>query len=157
MGGRCQDAAVIPHTLLVAATPFGGALSAERVSAEIARGLGGGGSAYDIEECPLEAAGAIGQRPQGLGPELTRRVRAARALILAGPDLCGEPPPPATLFELATEARQHGVPAYAVSAVADPDLFQARILDLQAVLRATEAGALVRAGHALCELLQPGS
>ena len=77
----------------------------------------------------------------------------ARALVIADPDLCGEGPPRGASFELATRARQGGVPAHAVSAVRSPDLFKARMLDLQVVLHARGERALEQAGARLAELI----
>jgi glycerate 2-kinase len=56
-------------------------------------------------------------------------------------------------FELATRARQAGVPAYAVTAVNALELFDARILDLQVILEAGSVRALGGAGKKLAELV----
>jgi hypothetical protein len=56
-------------------------------------------------------------------------------------------------FEIATRARQGGVPAYAVLAENALDSFDARILDLQVVLRASGTSALLAAGRELALLI----
>ena len=56
------------------------------------------------------------------------------------------------LFEVATRARQAGVPAYAVARRNDLDLFEMRILDLQVVLEAKDERELEGAGRALMRL-----
>ena len=56
-------------------------------------------------------------------------------------------------FELATRARQAGVPAYAVSADDELNSFDARMLDLQVVLQAESVRALTAAGKRLGALL----
>jgi glycerate kinase len=57
------------------------------------------------------------------------------------------------VFEIATRARQAGVPTYAVAACNDLSLFDARILDLQVILRARDTRALRRAGEKLAGLV----
>jgi hypothetical protein len=56
-------------------------------------------------------------------------------------------------FEIATRARQSGVPAYAVTAHNGLDAFDARLLDLQAILVAAGARALAATGAELARLL----
>jgi glycerate kinase len=56
-------------------------------------------------------------------------------------------------FELATRARQAGVPAYAVTAENRLNPFDARILDLQVILEAGNPRALVAAGRKLAGLV----
>ena len=52
-------------------------------------------------------------------------------------------------FELATRARQGGVPSYAVTAENGLDSFQERILDLQLVLQAAAPRSLLAAGRTI--------
>ena len=59
-------------------------------------------------------------------------------------------------FELATRARQGGVPCYAVTAENGLDSFQARILDLQLVLQAGAPRSLRAAGSALAQEVLAG-
>ena len=56
-------------------------------------------------------------------------------------------------FEIATRARQGGVPAYAVTRENTLDAFDARVLDLQAILEARSRKALVSAGLELAALV----
>jgi hypothetical protein len=82
------------------------------------------------------------------------RLRRARAVVLAERHpsrrtlRAGSP-----FFEVATRARQSGVPAYAVCARDGLDAFDARMLDLQLVIVAPSARALSGAGRRLGELL----
>lgn len=81
------------------------------------------------------------------------RMRAARAVIVGEPRLDR-----ATLLgrvagEIATRARQAGVPCHAVTAEHAIDRFDARILDLQAIVEATTVAELEAAGAALAEYL----
>ena len=68
-----------------------------------------------------------------------RRGRGCRSATLAG----------SVAFEIATRARQGGVPAYAVTAENALERFDARILDLQLILQARSRDALVAAGREL--------
>jgi glycerate 2-kinase len=56
-------------------------------------------------------------------------------------------------FELATRARQTGVPCYAVTARNGLDAFDARMLDLQLVIEARDLAALQAAGRTLARQL----
>ena len=77
------------------------------------------------------------------------RMRRARAVVLAEwrleeRTLAGSP-----AFEIATRARQAGVPAYALTATNGLSPFDARILDLQAILEASTPRALQAAARRL--------
>lgn len=82
------------------------------------------------------------------------RMRAARALIVGEARLDRD-----TLLrsrvtgEVATRARQSGVPCHAVVGTDAIDRFDARILDLQAILEASTVAALEAAGEALAAYL----
>lgn len=81
------------------------------------------------------------------------RMRAARAVIVGegrmdSGTLQGKAP-----FEIATRARQSGVPAYAVAGENALGLLEARIMDLQVILEASDEDALVRAGKRLARLV----
>jgi glycerate kinase len=83
------------------------------------------------------------------------RMRAARALVVCERSLV-----PATLaaslaFELATRARQAGVPAFAVCEDNELGSFDARLLDLQAILTARGTRGLRAAGRRLAAQLAP--
>lgn len=81
------------------------------------------------------------------------RMRAARAVVVGEGrldlgTLAGKAP-----GELATRARQSGVPCFAVVGSRALDAFGARILDLQAVLEAGDPAALEVAGRELAALV----
>lgn len=86
--------------------------------------------------------------------DLGARLRAARAVIvgerrleratLGGGRVAGE---------IATRARQSGVPCHAVTATNAIDRFDARILDLQAIIEAATVRELEAAGEALAAYL----
>jgi glycerate kinase len=81
------------------------------------------------------------------------RMRASRAVVVGEGlldlyTLAGKAP-----GELATRARQSGVPCFAVVGGRTLDAFGARILDLQAVLEASTLEALEDAGRRLAELV----
>jgi hypothetical protein len=61
--------------------------------------------------------------------------------------------PRSAAFALATDARQSGVPAYAVTAHNNLDAFDARILDLQVIIEASTLKGLEAAGERLGGLL----
>jgi hypothetical protein len=147
---------VIPHTIVLVAERFSPQLDAPRVASAIARGLRAAGP-YDVHVHPREdpetppRTRASASEREALWEGLA--LHAARALVIADPDLCGEGPPRRASFELATRARQGGVPAHAVSAVRAPDLFEARMLDLQVVLHARTERSLEEAGAQLAQLI----
>ncbi|MGH2831661.1 MAG: glycerate kinase family protein [Solirubrobacteraceae bacterium] len=81
------------------------------------------------------------------------RMRRARAVIVGEgrmdhSTLAGKAP-----FEIATRARQSGVPTYAVTGEDALDRLEARIMDLQVILQAADERALVRAGKRLALLV----
>jgi len=143
---------MIPRTLLIASGPFQ-KLSAQRVASAISRGLASGG--FPTDECPLQPGGDARADVRGLldAVGFDERMRRARAVVLAEwrleeRTLAGSP-----AFEIATRARQAGVPAYAVTARNTLSAFDARILDLQAILEASTPRALQAAAQRLAELV----
>jgi glycerate kinase len=144
---------MIPRTLLVATRAFGERLSAERVAAAIARGLQEKGHASDL--CPIAATDDQPAQVRALLDSLDfdARMRSARAVILAEARLAEDTLAGTVAFEIATRARQSGVPAYAITAENLLDSFDARILDLQAILLANSSRALQGAGRELAELV----
>jgi glycerate kinase len=145
---------MIPRTLLVAACAFDERLSAQRVVSAISRGLRKGGWPTDL--CAIAPEGKPGQTMGELLDDLDfdLRMRAARALILAERRLAEDMLAGSVAFEVATRARQAGVPAYAVTGANELDAFDARILDLQGILQApSAAAALERAGTELANLI----
>jgi hypothetical protein len=148
---------MIPRTVLIVATPFPGRLSGTRVAAALALGLETAVHRWRVERWAFEAQ-ATGLDPAradgalGAGP-FAPRLHAARALVLADPDLYGHAVPGNASFELATAARQRGVPAYAVTATRTDNLFSARVMDLQAVVCARSESELEAAGQQLATLI----
>lgn len=114
-------------------------------------GAGGGlaGALWAACDARLEggAAFVLGQL------DADARMRAARAVIVGEGrldlgTLAGKAP-----GELATRARQTGVPCFAAVGSRTLDAFGARILDLQVVEEAGDAGALEAAGRRLATLV----
>jgi glycerate 2-kinase len=142
---------MIPRTVLIACSSFEG-LSARRVAWALARGFGALGVPVDL--CPLDERDH-GSDPRRLLDELgfDSRMRQARAVVLA--ECCLEEPTlvASATFEIATRARQAGVPAYAVAGRNKLGLFDARMLDLQVILEASSTRALTAAGRGLGALV----
>ena len=85
--------------------------------------------------------------------DIDARMRAARAVVVGEGrldlgTLAGKAP-----GEVATRARQSGVPCFATVGSRTLDAFGARILDLQAVLEAGDEDALEAAGRRLATLV----
>jgi glycerate kinase len=131
--------------VLVAPSSFGDELGAPVVAAAVARGLHGAGWATD--ELPVEDPVALAD------PGFARRLRAARAVVVGAGTLDRAMLRGAPAGEIAVRARQAGVPCHAVTARNALDPFEARILDLQVVLEAADAGALEAAGRELGRLI----
>ncbi len=146
----------IPRTPLVASSPFSAQLGSEEVARSIARGLELGGT-DGAEVCPLDDSGEEGCAAQlraQLGQlDFDARLRRARALVIAAPRLEPRSLAASAAFELATRARQAGVPAYAVTAKVALNSFEARILDLQLIIEAGTERQLTAAGRKLALLL----
>jgi glycerate kinase len=158
-------AGAIPDTPLIAACAFGSRLAASQVARAIARGLSAGAMA-PADVCLLASPpdGHGGRASARARRELLEllaasgfdeRMRRACALIVA--ERCLQEPTlqRSAAFELATRARQAGVPAYAVTRENRLDRFDARILDLQAILEAGGARGLEAAGRTLAQLMRP--
>jgi len=135
---------------LIVSAPFGD-LGAEQVAAAIARGLAGSGMP-DPDVLALD--GHVADVGKLLAEcDFDARMRAARAVIIAVQRLREETLAGSAAFEIATRARQSGVPFYAVTAENRLDAFDARILDLQTILEAKDTRALAAAGRTLAKLL----
>jgi glycerate 2-kinase len=149
-----RQRALIPRTLLIAGGPFGSRLPASGVLAAIARGVRAGGLTQP-DLLPLPRLSADGQSARELLDELgfDARMSPARAVVLTAERLQEGTLMGSVTFEMATRARQGGVPAYAVTGEDALDPFDARILDLQVVLRARSRRALTTAGRRLAELV----
>jgi glycerate kinase len=143
---------LIPQRLLVACCSFGPDLPAGRACAAIARGvLAAGAPAPDV--CPVEPGEDLRDQLDALGFEA--RLHGAWAVIIGAErlrprDLAGSP-----AFEIATRARQGGVPAYAVTGENALGAFDARMLDMQLILEARGARGLAAAGRRLARLTAP--
>jgi glycerate kinase len=81
------------------------------------------------------------------------RLRAARAVVTGEGRLDLQSLAGKVLSEVATRARQAGVPCHAIVGSRDLDRFGARILDLQAILEAGTPRRLVAAGRRLGSLI----
>ncbi len=82
-----------------------------------------------------------------------QRLRRTRAVVTGEGRLDEQSLAGKTLSEVATRARQMGVPSYAIVGASVLDRFGLRILDLQAVLEAGTPAELEAAGRRLAELL----
>jgi glycerate kinase len=157
---------VIPQTVLVVAGSFGDALRAEEVARAIARGLVADGRP-EPDLCPIEVEDrTLAERSRGTrkmaAPDVSTllaelhfdaRMRRARAVVLAEEHLRERTLRGSVVFEIATRARQGGVPAYAVTGENALAPFDARILDLQVILEANSKRALTSAGRKLAGIL----
>ena len=147
----------LPVSALVASGPFGPGLPAGEVAAAIERGLRAGGREF-IDTCPLPGTdtasrGGVAQRDfaplahrrrrEGSAGDLREllqtldfdaRMRSARALIVAEWRLQRSTLERSPAFELATRARQAGVPSFAITGENGLGAFDARMLDLQLIL-----------------------
>ncbi len=143
---------MIPRTLLIAARPFDERLDATRVAAAIAAGLRDGG--WESDECPIDGAReSAAVRSLAGASDFDARMRAARAVVIAEPRLHERTLAGSVAFEIATRARQAGVPAYAVTGENLLDSFDARILDLQTIVQARNHRSLRAAGRKLAKVV----
>jgi glycerate kinase len=146
----------ISQRLLIACAPFGPRLSAATAARAIARGLVDGGLP-EPDVCPLPTAGGhdsggeVREMLEALG--FDARMRRARAVVVGAALLEERTLDGSVTFEIATRARQGGVPAYAVTGDDALDVFDARILDLQVILQARSSRGLVSAGCELAKLV----
>jgi Rad3-related DNA helicase len=144
-----RRAVLISRRLLIAAGPIG-ALAPEQVAGAIARGLLAGGLPQpDVLVLDREHTGEEHLRELLAASGFDRRLRAARAVVIAVERLGEATLAASPTFEVATRARQAGVPAYAITAENGLDAFDARILDLQLILQARGRGGLAAAARRL--------
>jgi hypothetical protein len=146
----------IPQAMLVVSGPFGDALSAEDVARAIGAGLVAGGLPQP-DLCPIDG-GSPRPSPEELRMRLEAldfdaRMRRARAVVLAQRRLTEDELRGSAAFEIATRARQGGVPAYAVTGENALAPFDARILDLQIIFEAHTRHTLASAGTKLARLV----
>ncbi len=128
---------------------------------------GGLGGTALVVLCDLRTPGAIAERLRdergarlvGGAPfvlealDFDARMRAARAVIVGERRLERGTLQGRVAGEIATRARQSGVPCNAVARVDAIDRFDARILDLQTIIAATTIAELEAAGAALADRL----
>jgi glycerate kinase len=150
---RAAHGTGISQRLLIACAPFGAHLSASAAASAIARGLTEGGLP-EPDACPLPVVAVGASREDGAGNvrslleelDFDARMRRARAVVVGTPLLEERTLAGSIAFEIATRARQSGVPAYAIAGEDALDAFDARILDLQVILEARTSRALAGAG-----------
>jgi glycerate kinase len=147
---------LIPTTPLLVTSAFADDLSAAAVAKALARGLEAGG-VPPADVCTIDSAHEHGADARAFldAHDFDARMRAARAVIVATACLRERTLAGSWTFEVATRARQSGVPTYAVTAANRLDPFDARILDLQLIFEASSTRALAAAGRKLAPLLQP--
>jgi glycerate kinase len=147
-----RTAAIRRHALL-ACEPFSAKLDASRVAAAIAAGLVAAGAPEpDALELPADA----GDREAAAllaDAGFHARMLASRAVVVAVASLAERTLAGSTAFEIATLARQSGVPCYAVAASVELNEFDLRVLDLQVVIRARGGAALKAAGERLAAIV----
>jgi glycerate kinase len=146
----------IPQHLLIAGEPFGARLSASAVIDAIARGVQAQGWP-EPDLCALPGPSELNRDPRELLDSLNfdARMRSARAVILAAARLAERALAGSLAFEIATRARQAGVPAYTVTAHNELNRFDQRILDLQTVTQARSAEQLTAAGEQIANSVGP--
>lgn len=83
--------------------------------------------------------------------DFDRRMRASRAVVTGEGRLDRQSLAGKAVSEVATRARQAGVPCHAIVGQRQLDSFGARILDLQAIVEATTLKRIERAGRSLAE------
>jgi hypothetical protein len=123
----------IPRTPLVACGPIG-RLPAARGAAAIGSGLLHEGlAAPDL--APLEDDPHTPDEIERLlaGAGFDERLRRSRAVVIGSGPLRALTLAGTLTFEVATRARQAGVPAYAIATSSSLGAFEARMLDLQVI------------------------
>ncbi|MCW3018575.1 MAG: glycerate kinase [Solirubrobacterales bacterium] len=157
VSGRERRVVGVSWRLLIACAPFWPRLPAVTVAGAIARGVEDGGLP-EPDVCALPLPGANGEDREHVRRVLheldfDERMRHARAVIVAVERLEERTLAGSVTFEIATRARQGGVPAYAVTAENALDSFDARILDLQLILQARSRATLTAVGRELAGIV----
>jgi glycerate kinase len=133
----------VPTEVLVAPDGFVGAFSEQAVAEALRRGL---------------AASGLPARVSSLAdPGYDLQMRAARAVVTGTGRLDRASLVGTVLSEVATRARQAGVPCHAVVGSGELDLFDLRILDLQLVLEASTLAQIEAAGAEIGAAIQAES
>jgi hypothetical protein len=133
----------ISLTVLLAAQDLGPKLSTRAAAEAVGSGLGQAGR-LRADPYPLGS---------DLGEDFDARMKAARAIVIIAPRLDERTLLGSLPFEIATRARQSGVPAYAITRENELSAFDARILDLQLVIKARSTRSLTQAGARLAEVI----
>jgi hypothetical protein len=141
----------IPRHALLACEALGPKLSGETAAAALARGMTAVG-APEPETFPLPGDGPQ-TRAELDERGFDERMRASRAVVLLVAKLQESTLAGSAAFEVATRARQSGVPCYAVTAANGLDSFDLRILDLQLVLETDTTRGLSAAGKRLAKII----
>jgi glycerate kinase len=145
----------IPSTPLVACGPIG-RLPAPRAAAAIGSGLLEAGlAAPDL--APLDDDARTPAQIQRLlaAARFDERLQRCRAVVIGAGPLRPRTLAGSLAFEIATRARQRGVPAYAIATSSSLGAFEERMLDLQAVelARGGSVSALAAAAARLAALV----
>ncbi len=122
----------VPTEILVVVDDFGEALPVQAVGEALVSGLAAGGQ-------PARVAGLSDR-------DYDAQMRGSLAVLVGAERLHREALAGSVLAEVATCARQAGVPCHAVVGANELDLFDMRILDLQLVIEASTVPELQRAG-----------
>jgi len=143
--------------VLLVSAPFGARLDGAAVARAVSRGLRAGGlAAPEVLELPDAEPDAAALRELLERERFDARLHLACALLIVVAGLCERTLARSPAFELASRARQGGVPAYAIARESSLGAFDERILDLQLVLRAGSARGLADAGARFAGLLLAG-
>lgn len=150
---------MIPRRPLIVGEAFSPRLSAGAVLAALSRGvLAAGAPEPDMLELgDLDGPGSE-RTARFAAAGLDERLHRARALVLAVSSLTPQSLLGSVAFELATRARQGGVPSFAVTGENCLGPFDQRILDLQLVFQARSAAKLeASAQHLWLRADSPGT
>jgi glycerate kinase len=144
---------VASRTVLIASGHFTGKLDAASAVEAIGQGLGAHAD-WQLDESTLADEGdPASVRALLDAVDFDARMRAAHAVVVVEERLDRSVLRGSAVFEIATRARQGGVPCYAIAVNSELDPFEARILDLQLVIEATTARAFAAAGRLLGKLI----
>lgn len=146
--------AAIPQRALVLSVWLTDGLGPRAAAKAIARGLRAGGQP-EPDILALEQPGSTSSEVRELLDRsgFDERMRASRALVVAAPRLHERTLAASVTFEVATRARQGGVPAYALTGENALNAFDARILDLQLILEASTTRGLAKAAEKLARVV----
>ncbi len=135
----------VPTEVLVALDSFDGMFTVTDAADALVRGLAASGQPARVS--------AVTEAGDAVAPPVAE-IRAARAVITGAGHLDRGSLTGTLLAEVATNARQTGVPCHAVVGSNQLDLFDMRILDLQLVLEARTLAQVEAAGAEIGALMQ---